>query len=183
MRTWLFNGGFEDEEVDPDYVPEHRDSDDRLEYRFETEALQEFQDDDPEVIAESEDCPTTPNCEKAEHRIVKDLAMVETSEESEESNELNLEIKELREGRFNILACEKPKHQETLVEVEVGDIGLEEDAELEGFPVRVIIDIKSDDVHSTTAVLDKKLRGDIGIIKLMLNEEDVISLYIVREGE
>ena len=29
MRTWLLNGGFEDEEVVHDYVPEHRDSDDR----------------------------------------------------------------------------------------------------------------------------------------------------------
>ena len=100
VRTWLLNGGFEDEEVVHDYVPEHCDSDDRLEYRFETEALQEFQDDDPEVIAESEDCPTTPNCEKAEHRIVKDLAMVESSEESEESDEVD-EIDEVKSTERN----------------------------------------------------------------------------------
>ena len=43
---------------------------------------------------------------------------------------------------FNILACEKPKHQEMFVEVEVGDIGLEEDAKLEVIPVGVIIDNK-----------------------------------------
>ena len=86
---------------------------------------------------------------------------------------------------FTFLASEKSWDQETLVKVEVGDIGLEEDAELEGFPVRVIIDNKStvDDVHSTTAVLDKKFRGDIGVIKMMLNEGDVILLHIVREEE
>ena len=87
---------------------------------------------------------------------------------------------------FGFLASEKSWDQETLVKVEVGDIGLEEDAELVGFPVRAIIDNKSstvDDVHSTTAVLDKKFRGDIGVIKMMLNEGDVILLHIVREEE
>merc|ERR1719186_2247668 len=54
-----------DEEDDPDYVPEQRDSDDSLEYRSDTEATQESQDDDLLIVAELEDCPTTPNCEKA----------------------------------------------------------------------------------------------------------------------
>ena len=45
-------------------------------------------------------------------------------------------------------------------------------------PVRAIIDNKStvDAVHSTSAVSDKKLRRDIGIVKQMLNEGDVTSL-------
>ena len=173
MRTWLLNGGFEDEKVDPEYVPELHDSDECLEYRFEAEALQEYQDDDPEVIAESEDCPATPNCEKTEHRIVKDLAMVESSEEAEESNELDLEIKEFQEGGSvcNILACENPK-QQVSEEVEV--------TELEVLTVRGIIDNKSivDAVHTIAAVSDKKPRVDIGIIKLMRYEGGVAPLHI-----
>merc|ERR1712179_345379 len=147
----------DEEEDDPDYVPEQRESDDSLEYRSDTEVTQESQDDDLLVVAELEDCPTTPNCEKVEHKIVKDLGeeVVKdlgkevSSEESEGSEESDLEIEEVEEvdSECNTPACEKPKHQvvpdevEGVVkvldneleddpeEVEVADIELEDNAE------------------------------------------------------
>merc|ERR1711942_423383 len=63
-----------EDEDDPDYVPEHRESDDSLEYRSDTEVTQESQDDDLLIVTELVDCPTTPNCQKVEHKIKKDVA-------------------------------------------------------------------------------------------------------------
>jgi len=98
-----------EEEDDPDYVPEHGDSDDSLEYRSDTEATQESQDDDLLIVAELVDCPTTPNCVKVEHTTFKDLV----KEEPEDSEESDLEIEEVQEvgSECNTPACEKPKHQ------------------------------------------------------------------------
>jgi len=123
-----------DEEDDPDYVPEQRDSDDSLEYRSDTEATQESQDDDLLIVAELEDCPTTPNCEKVEHKIVKDLGKEASSEESEGSEESDPEIEEVQEvgSECNTPACEKPKHQvseEVEVAVKVLDNELEDEME------------------------------------------------------
>merc|ERR1711942_89685 len=98
-----------EEEDDPDYVPEHRDSDDSLEYRSDTEVIQESQDDDLLIVAELVDCPTTPNCVKVEHTTFKDLV----KEEPEDSEESDPEIEEVQEvgSECNTPACEKPKHQ------------------------------------------------------------------------
>merc|ERR1711970_788140 len=139
----------DEEEDDPDYVPEQRESDDSLEYRSDAEATQESQDDDLAIVAELEDCPTTPNCEKVEHKIIKDLGEEvvkdlgkeasseesEGSEESERSEESDLEIEEIQEvdSECNTPACEKPKHQvvpkEVEVVVKVLDIELEDNVE------------------------------------------------------
>merc|ERR1712055_169959 len=150
----------DEEGDDPDYVPEQRESDDSLEYRSDTEATQESQDDDLLVVAELEDCPTTPNCEKVEHKIVKDLGREASSEESEGSEESDLEIEEVQEvgSECNTPACEKPKHQvvseeaEGVVKVlnteledepEVVDVA---DNELEDNPEEVqVVDIELED--------------------------------------
>merc|ERR1712002_1299470 len=76
-----------EEEDDPDYIPENRESDDSLEYRSDAEATQESQDDDLQIVAELVDCPTTPSCKKVEHKIVKDLGKEASSEESEGGEE------------------------------------------------------------------------------------------------
>ena len=98
-----------------------------------------------------------------EHKIVKD----ESSEESKESQELDLEIREFPKGGLvcNILACENQK-QQVSEGIEV--------AELEVFPVRGLIDNKSTfaAIHTIAAISDKRLRGNIGVIKLIFNEED-----------
>merc|ERR1711942_408613 len=101
--------GDSEEEDDPDYVPEHRESDDSLEYRSDTEATQESQDDDLLIVTELVDCPTTPNCQKVEHTTFKDLV----KGEPEDSEESDPEIEEVQEvgSECNTPACEKPKHQ------------------------------------------------------------------------
>merc|ERR1712025_1096749 len=81
------------EEDDPDYAPEHRDSDDSLEYRSDTEVTQESQDDDLLIVAELVDCPTTPNCVKVEHTTFKDFV----KEEPEDSEESDPEIEGVQE--------------------------------------------------------------------------------------
>merc|ERR1712013_895058 len=98
-----------EEEDDPDYVPEHRESDDSLEYRSDTEVTQESQDDDLLIVTELVDCLTTPNCQKVEHTTFKDLV----KEEPEDSEESDPEIEEVQEvvSECNTPACEKPKHQ------------------------------------------------------------------------
>merc|ERR1711942_438402 len=98
-----------EEEDDPDYVPEHRESDDSLEYRSDAEATQESQDDDLLIVTDIVDCPTTPNCQKVEHTTFKDLV----KEEPEDSEESDPEIEEVQEvgSECNTPACEKPKHQ------------------------------------------------------------------------
>merc|ERR1712243_153318 len=98
-----------EEEDDPDYVPENRESDDSLEYRSDAEATQESQDDGLEIVAELVDCPTTPDCKKVEHTTFKDLV----KEEPGESEDSDPEIEEVQEvgSECNTPACEKPKHQ------------------------------------------------------------------------
>merc|ERR1739842_143826 len=74
----------------------------------------ELEDNPEEVeVAELEDCPTTPNCEKVEHKIVKDLGKEASSEDSEGNEESDPEIEEVQEvgSECNTPACEKPKHQ------------------------------------------------------------------------
>merc|ERR1711925_64272 len=60
----------EDSEADPDYVLSSE-SEDSLEYRSETEVSQEDSQEDVLKVDELEDCPTTPNCPKVEHKIRK----------------------------------------------------------------------------------------------------------------
>jgi len=135
----------DEEEDDPDYVPEHRESDDSLEYRSDTEATQESQDDDLLIVAELEDCPTTPNCEKVEHKIVKDLGeevvkdlgKEASSEESEGSEESDLEVEEVQlivaelEECPTTPNCEKVEHKivKDLGEEVVKDLGKEASSE------------------------------------------------------
>merc|ERR1711936_272368 len=157
----------EEEEDDPDYVPEQRESDDSLEYRSDTEVTQEPQDDDLLVVAELEDCPTTPNCEKVEHKIVKnlgeevvkDLGKEVSSEESEGSEESDLEIEEVQEvdSECNTPACEKPKHQVVPEEVEVVVKVL--DHELEDNPEEIeVADIAQEDDPEKVEVEDIEVK-------------------------
>merc|ERR1712091_629670 len=69
----------EDSEADPDYVM-GSESEDSLEYRSETEVSQEDSQEDVLKVDELEDCPTTPNCPKVEHKIRK------ITEDTEECN-------------------------------------------------------------------------------------------------
>merc|ERR1719402_103964 len=150
-----------DEEEDPDYVPEQRESDDSLEYRSDTEATQESQDDDLLIVAELEDCPTTPNCEKVEHKFVKELGKEASSEESEESEESDLEIEEVQEvgSECNTPACEKPKHQVVSEEAEVVVKVL--NTELEDTPEVVdVADIELEDNPEEVQVLDTELEDN-----------------------
>jgi len=157
----------DEEEDDPDYVPEQRESDDSLEYRSDTEVTQESQDDDLLVVAELEDCPTTPNCEKVEHKIVKDLGeevvkdlgKEASSEESEGSEESDLEIEEVEEvdSECNTPACEKPKHQVVPEEVEVVVKVL--DNELEDNPEEIeVADIAQEDDQEKVEVEDIEVK-------------------------
>merc|ERR1712055_1131310 len=157
----------DEEEDDPDYVPEQRESDDSLEYRSDTEVTQESQDDDLLVVAELEDCPTTPNCEKVEHKIVKnlgeevvkDLGKEVSSEESEGSEESDLEIEEVQEvdSECNTPACEKPKHQVVPEEVEVVVKVL--DNELEDNPEEIeVADIAQEDDQEKVEVEDIEVK-------------------------
>merc|ERR1711936_74708 len=159
----------DEEEDDPDYVPEQRENDDSLEYRSDTEVTQESQDDDLLVVAELEDCPTTPNCEKVEHKIVKDLGeeVVKdlgkevSSEESEGSEESDLEIEEVEEvdSECNTPACEKPKHQVVPDEVEVVVKVL--DNELEDDPEEIeVADIAQEDDQEEVEVADIELEDN-----------------------
>merc|ERR1719244_1414831 len=165
----------DEEDDDPDYVPEQRESDDSLEYRSDADVTQESQDDDLLVVAELEDCPTTPNCEKVEHKIVKDLGdevvkdlgKEALSEESEGSEESDLEIEEVEEvdSECNTPACEKPKHQvvpeEAEVVVKVLDNELEdnpEDIEVTENPEKVeVADIELEDNAEEVEVADIEL--------------------------
>jgi len=177
----------EEEEDDPDYVPEQRESDDSLEYRSDTEVTQESQDDDLLVVAELEDCPTTPNCEKVEHKIVKnlgeevvkDLGKEVSSEESEGSEESDLEIEEVQEvdSECNTPACEKPKHQVVPDEVEVVVKVL--DNELEDDPEEIeVADIAQEDDQEKVEVEDIEVKDnpeevEVADIELEDNAEEV----------
>merc|ERR1719495_1729923 len=177
----------DEEEDDPDYVPEQRESDDSLEYRSDTEVTQESQDDDLLIVAELEDCPTTPNCEKVEHKIVKDLGEEAvkdlgkevSSEESEGSEESDLEIEEVQEvdSECNTPACEKPKHQVVPEEVEVVVKVLNN--ELEDNPEEIeVADIAQEDDQETVEVEDNEVKEnheevEVADIELEDNAEEV----------
>jgi len=78
----------EDGLEDPDYVPNGSASEDSLEYGSDdAEVDLDSQDDEVMVVAELEDCPTTPNCVKVDHKTLK---IVEKAEEDSE-NESGLE--------------------------------------------------------------------------------------------
>merc|ERR1712212_830010 len=179
-----------DEEEDPDYVPEQRESDDSLEYRSDTEATQESQDDDLLIVAELEDCPTTPNCEKVEHKFVKDLGKEASSEESEGSEESDLEIEEVQEvgSECNTPACEKPKHQvvseEAEVVVKVLNTELEDDPE-----VGDVADIDLEDTSEEVQVLDTELEDNPEEVEVAELEDcpttpncEKVEHKIVKEG-
>merc|ERR1712215_626185 len=175
----------DEEEDDPDYVPEQRESDDSLEYRSDTEVTQESQDDDLLIVAELEDCPTTPNCEKVEHKIVKDLGeeVVKdigkevSSEESEGSEESDLEIEEVEEvdSECNTPACEKPKHQVVPEEAEVVVKVL--DNELEDNPEEIeVADIAQEDDQEKVEDIEVKENPEeveVADIELEDNPEDI----------
>merc|ERR1712055_1011363 len=185
----------DEEEDDPDYVPEQRESDDSLEYRSDTEVTQESQDDDLLVVAELEDCPTTPNCEKVEHKIVKnlgeevvkDLGKEVSSEESEGSEESDLEIEEVQEvdSECNTPACEKPKHQVVPEEVEVVVKVL--DNELEDNPEEIeVADIAQEDDQEKVEVEDIEVKEnpeevEVADIELEDNAEEVEAAGIELE--
>merc|ERR1712055_48695 len=172
----------DEEEDDPDYVPEQRESDDSLEYRSDTEVTQESQDDDLLVVAELEDCPTTPNCEKVEHKIVKnlgeevvkDLGKEVSSEESEGSEESDLEIEEVQEvdSECNTPACEKPKHQVVPEEVEVVVKVL--DHELEDNPEEIEVKENPEEVGVADIGLEDNVEEvEVAGIELKDNPEEV----------
>jgi len=169
----------DEEEDDPDYVPEQRESDDSLEYRSDTEATQESQDDDLLIVAELEDCPTTPNCEKVEHKIVKDLGKEASSEESEGSEESDLEIEEVQEvdSECNTPACEKPKHQVLPEEAELVVKVL--DNELEDNPEEIeVADTAQEDDQEKVEVEDVEVKEspekvEVADIELEDNPEEL----------
>eukprot|EP00092_Neocalanus_flemingeri_P003272 GFUD01003503.1.p1 GENE.GFUD01003503.1~~GFUD01003503.1.p1 ORF type:complete len:422 (+),score=133.37 GFUD01003503.1:61-1266(+) len=91
----------EDSEVDPDFVPSTEESQDSLEYRSESELeLEESEEVDSEV-EELEDCPTTPNCVKVEHKIGKISEQTEAGGHVEE--ELDEEYERFRELKLKNL--------------------------------------------------------------------------------
>merc|ERR1712098_799281 len=98
----------EGEEEDPDYVPEYT-ADDSLEYRSDTEATQESQDD------------------------VEATEEVKTEESDGDVGDESLSGVEQVQEECNTPACEKPKHQLTEVEVvemvKVSDYEMEEKVE------------------------------------------------------
>merc|ERR1719442_67324 len=73
----------EDSEMDPDYVLDSEESDDSLECRSETELEQDESQEMESEVEELEECPTTPNCAKVEHKIKK------ITEEEESSSEVD----------------------------------------------------------------------------------------------
>merc|ERR1712183_996529 len=62
-------------------------SDDSLEYRSETELEQEESQEMESEVEELEECPTTPNCAKVEHKMKKIMEEVESSSEVDSQEE------------------------------------------------------------------------------------------------
>eukprot|EP00092_Neocalanus_flemingeri_P021886 GFUD01023743.1.p1 GENE.GFUD01023743.1~~GFUD01023743.1.p1 ORF type:complete len:671 (+),score=233.39 GFUD01023743.1:50-2062(+) len=97
----------EDSEVDLDFVPGTEESRDSLEYRSESELeLEESGEVDSDVeeseeVEELEDCPTTPNCVKVEHKIGKISEQTEAGGHVEE--ELDEEYERFRELKLKNL--------------------------------------------------------------------------------
>merc|ERR1712202_82894 len=101
----------EDSEMDPDYVLDSEESEDSLEYRSETE------------LEELEDCPTTPNCPKVEHKIIKKVPY-----EKESSSEADSEEEDVL---CNTPLCAKVEHTkvadvEEIEELSDGETGLDD---------------------------------------------------------
>merc|ERR1712202_51905 len=78
----------EDSEMDPDYVLDSEGSDDSLEYRSETELEQDESQEMESEVEELEECPTTPNCAKVEHKIKK-IDEESSSEDGSDVDELD----------------------------------------------------------------------------------------------
>merc|ERR1712034_154303 len=110
----------EDSEADPDYVLSSE-SEDSLEYRSETEESQE----DVLKVNELEDCPTTPNCPKVEHKIRK---ITEESEEISSSDDSQGDTEEC-----NTPACAKVEHTNVaeVEEVEIVNVSGEDEVDEE----------------------------------------------------
>merc|ERR1711970_24178 len=88
------------------------------------------QDDDLLVVAELEDCPTTPACEKPKHQVVPEEAevVVKVLDNELEDNPEEIEVADIaqeddQEKVEDIEVKENPE------EVEVADIELEDNAE------------------------------------------------------
>merc|ERR1712183_695577 len=79
----------EDSEMDPDYVLDSEESDDSLEYRSETELEQEESQEMESEVEELEECPTTPNCAKVEHKIKKIMEEIDEESSSEDGSEVD----------------------------------------------------------------------------------------------
>merc|ERR1711925_22372 len=111
----------EDSEADPDYVLSSE-SEDSLEYRSETEVSQEDSQEEVLKVDELEDCPTTPNCPKVEHKIRK---ITEESEEMSSSDDSQGDTEEC-----NTPACAKVEHT-NVAEVEIVDVSGEDEVDEE----------------------------------------------------
>merc|ERR1712183_1051146 len=79
----------EDSEMDPDYVLDSEESDDSLEYRSETELEQDESQEMESEVEELEECPTTPNCAKVEHKIKKIMEEIDEESSSEDGSEVD----------------------------------------------------------------------------------------------
>merc|ERR1712202_86270 len=79
----------EDSEMDPDYVLDSEESDDSLEYRSETEVEQEESQEMESEVEELEECPTTPNCAKVEHKIKKIMEEIDEESSSEDGSDVD----------------------------------------------------------------------------------------------
>merc|ERR1712183_95339 len=79
----------EDSEMDPDYVLDSEESDDSLEYRSETELEQDESQEMESEVEELEECPTTPNCAKVEHKIKKIMEEIDEESSSEDGSDVD----------------------------------------------------------------------------------------------
>merc|ERR1712202_16995 len=79
----------EDSEMDPDYVLDSEERDDSLEYRSETELEQDESQEMESEVEELEECPTTPNCAKVEHKIKKIMEEIDEESSSEDGSEVD----------------------------------------------------------------------------------------------
>jgi len=133
----------EDSEVDPDYVLSSE-SEDSLEYRSETEVSQEDSQEDVLNVDELEDCPTTPNCAKVEHKISK------ITEESEEGSSTDDESQDYTE-ECNTPACAKVEHTNVaeVEEVEIVNVSGEDEVD-EDFET-----VAEDECHTPQCVKDE----------------------------
>eukprot|EP00092_Neocalanus_flemingeri_P010462 GFUD01011273.1.p1 GENE.GFUD01011273.1~~GFUD01011273.1.p1 ORF type:complete len:364 (+),score=131.99 GFUD01011273.1:59-1093(+) len=99
----------EDSEMDPDYVPSTEESQDSLEYRSETEIEQEESQEVDSDVEELEDCPTTPNCVKVQHKVGK-IVSEQLEAGSHVEDELDEEF-EISEVECRTPQCVKGEHE------------------------------------------------------------------------